>query len=486
MEKLINDIKSNFRTEIANNDPKVIKLQRLKNELFQMQNQLQLFEMTKKEKADWQKKETKLSTDIDKLTADIEAIKANKIFENAFEWRFEFPEVLNDDGDFVGFDVVIGNPPYGSLFSETEKSFIKNNYQFCDYQFDIYMTFFERSYNLLKNFSQLCFIVPNTWLLNLKTPNIRKLLFTNFNTNNVRAYNFPVFEEAVVDTIIVSTEKKKDFTGSMSVQIIEKNGDTIENQFAKKELAKNYQSHVNIYLSDFASKIDFKFSTLLKLDNVAKITQGTKPFQKGKGKPKQDEKIMQEKPFVQIFKKDETFRPLLRGSLINKYIITWNDDYYVSLGDWLAEPRYSANYDAPVKIVIRQTGSSLIATIDNKQFVVRDNLYTIISTNKEYSEYILLACLNSKLLNWYYQNIVNNEVGEALAQVKRGHLEILPIPNYNLEIFEKAEKIIKQILDLKQTDNSIDTTKLENQIDQLVYKLYDLTEEEINMIEAEK
>jgi adenine-specific DNA-methyltransferase len=486
MEKLINDIKSNFRTEIANNDPKVIKLQRLKNELFQMQNQLQLFEMTKKEKADWQKKETKLSADIDKLTADIEAIKANKIFENAFEWRFEFPEVLNDDGDFVGFDVVIGNPPYGSLFSETEKSFIKNNYQFCDYQFDIYMTFFERSYNLLKNFSQLCFIVPNTWLLNLKTPNIRKLLFTNFNTNNVRAYNFPVFEEAVVDTIIVSTEKKKDFTGSMSVQIIEKNGDTIENQFAKKELAKNYQSHVNIYLSDFASKIDFKFSTLLKLDNVAKITQGTKPFQKGKGKPKQDEKIMQEKPFVQIFKKDETFRPLLRGSLINKYIITWNDDYYVSLGDWLAEPRYSANYDAPVKIVIRQTGSSLIATIDNKQFVVRDNLYTIISTNKEYSEYILLACLNSKLLNWYYQNIVNNEVGEALAQVKRGHLEILPIPNYNLEIFEKAEKIIKQILDLKQTDNSIDTTKLENQIDQLVYKLYDLTEEEINMIEAEK
>jgi hypothetical protein len=269
----------------------------------------------------------------------------------------------------------------------------------------------------------------------------------------------------------------------MTVQIIDRNGVLIENQFAKKELAVNYQSHVNIYLSDFASKIDFKFSTLLKLDNVAKITQGTKPFQKGKGKPKQDENTMQEKPFVQNFKKDETFRPLLRGSLINKYVITWNNDYYISLGDWLAEPRYSANYDAPEKIVIRQTGSSLIATIDNRQFVVRDNLYTIISTNKEYSEHILLACLNSKLLNWYYQNIVNNEVGEALAQVKRGHLEILPIPNYNQTIFEKLENLIKQVLDLKQADNSKDTKDLENQIDQLIFELYGLTKEEINVIE---
>lgn len=484
MERLIADIKSDFRSEISLNDPKVKKLRKLSGELFQMTNQQQLFEMSKKEKADWNKKVTQLTEETKKLETEIEEIKANKIFENAFEWRFEFPEVLNDDGDFVGFDVVIGNPPYGALFSENEKAFIKSNFQYYDYQFDIYMTFFERSYNLLKDFSQLCFIVPNTWLLNLKTPNIRKLLFSRFNTHNVRAYGFPVFEEAVVDTTIVSAEKKNDLSGSMTVQIIDKNGNTIENQFSKNELAINYQSHVNIYLSDFASKIDFKFSALSKLDNVAKITQGTKPFQKGKGKPKQDEKTMQEKPFVQSYKKDDTFRPLLRGSLINKYVITWNDDYYISLGDWLAEPRYSANYDAPLKIVIRQTGSSLIATIDDRQFVVRDNLYTIISTNKEYSEHLILACLNSKLLNWYYQNIINNEVGEALAQVKRGHLEILPMPKYNKEIFEKVVSLTQQILAKKQANNSAETIDLENQIDQLVYQLYDLTEEEIKIVEG--
>ncbi|NQZ78668.1 MAG: type II restriction endonuclease, partial [Ekhidna sp.] len=112
MERLIADIKSDFRSEISLNDPKAKRLRKLSGELFQLTNQGQLFEMSKKEKAAWNKKVKKLTEQTNKLEAEIEEIKANKIFENAFEWRFEFPEVLNDDGDFVGFDVVIGNPPY--------------------------------------------------------------------------------------------------------------------------------------------------------------------------------------------------------------------------------------------------------------------------------------------------------------------------------------------------------------------------------------
>ncbi|QQS65523.1 MAG: class I SAM-dependent DNA methyltransferase [Chlorobiota bacterium] len=121
MEKLITDIKSDFRSEISLNDPKVKKLQKLTGDLFQLINQVQIFEMSKKEKADWNKKVSQLTEETQKLETEIEEIKANKIFENAFEWRFEFPEVLNDEGDFVGFDVVIGNPPYGALFSEKTK-----------------------------------------------------------------------------------------------------------------------------------------------------------------------------------------------------------------------------------------------------------------------------------------------------------------------------------------------------------------------------
>jgi adenine-specific DNA-methyltransferase len=112
MEKLIADIKSDFRSEISLNDPKVKKLRKLSGDLFTMTKQTQLFEMSKKEKADWNKKVSQLTEETKKLETEIEEIKANKIFENAFEWRFEFPEVLNDNGDFIGFDVVIGNPPY--------------------------------------------------------------------------------------------------------------------------------------------------------------------------------------------------------------------------------------------------------------------------------------------------------------------------------------------------------------------------------------
>ncbi|HMO63460.1 MAG TPA: hypothetical protein PKA46_15360, partial [Ferruginibacter sp.] len=91
MERLIADIKSDFRSEISLNDPKVKKLRKLSGDLYQMTNQGQLFEMSKKEEADWSKKVTQLSEETKKLEAEIEAIKANKIFENAFEWRFEFP-----------------------------------------------------------------------------------------------------------------------------------------------------------------------------------------------------------------------------------------------------------------------------------------------------------------------------------------------------------------------------------------------------------
>ncbi|MCG9881369.1 MAG: type II restriction endonuclease, partial [Bacteroidia bacterium] len=89
MERLIADIKSDFRSEISSNDPKVLKLRKLSGELFQLTNQVQLFERNKKEKADWNKKVAQLTEETKTLETEIEEIKANKIFENAFEWRFE-------------------------------------------------------------------------------------------------------------------------------------------------------------------------------------------------------------------------------------------------------------------------------------------------------------------------------------------------------------------------------------------------------------
>ena len=149
------------------------------------------------------------------------------------------------------------------------------------------------------------------------------------------------------------------------------------------------------------------------------------------------------------------------------------------------DKRIAANYDALKKIVVRQTGSDIIATIDYDQFIVRDNLYTIVSQQERYSEELLLGFLNSKFINWYYQNIINNEVGEALAQVKRGHLIILPIPIHTANSDKEIEKLVTQILAAKKDNPDADTSALEKEIDRLVYELYGLTEEEIKIVGGE-
>src|SRR5690606_25174669 len=153
MERLIKAIKSDFRTEIAKNDKKIIRKAALGGELYNLTMQTGLFEESAKEKKIRLAKIAKISTDLNKLEAEIETIKANQIFENAFEWRFEFPEILNDEGDFVGFDMVIGNPPYIRI-QELQANFpdfidyLKKAYQSTGKgNYDIYIPFIELGYH---------------------------------------------------------------------------------------------------------------------------------------------------------------------------------------------------------------------------------------------------------------------------------------------------------------------------------------------------
>ena len=129
---------------------------------------------------------------------------------------------------------------------------------------------------------------------------------------------------------------------------------------------------------------------------------------------------------------------------------------------------------------------------------MRDNLYTIVTRSDGMNLRFILALINSKLLNWYYQNVVNPEKGEALAQVKRGHIAVLPIVNLtnkNQSISYTLIIIVDQILEakkqLQQAKTESDKTYLERkcetldkQIDELVYSLYGLTEEEIKIVEG--
>ena len=189
MERLIESIKADFETEVAANDKRLVQLRKLNADLFNLTRQTSLFERTKKEVAEWNKQVNDQTGKIKKLEAELEEIKSNKIYENAFEWRFEFPEVLNDEGDFVGFDVVIGNPPYmnskGETFNENFKEFAQINYQTAKYQIDTYILFIEKSLNLISTLGVLTLIVPNAWLNNLFLKDVRQYFLNKMSIKEI-------------------------------------------------------------------------------------------------------------------------------------------------------------------------------------------------------------------------------------------------------------------------------------------------------------
>lgn len=375
-----------------------------------------------------------------------------------------------------GFDIVIGNPPYGAKLSEHEKNFIKTYYFHQDYQYDSYMLFIERGIGLTSN-SVLTYIIPNTWLTNITSKSIRKLIFDKTTISQIVHFKDYVFG-AIVNTEIICTRTSIPHNNYIGITIDSKTQGIQKKKNCNQEVFQLKKgAPISLFIEASYNSIIDKISILPKLSDFCKITQGTKPFQTGKGTPKQTKEIVKEKPYVSISYRDG-FRPLLRGSLMDKYEIRWDNNYYIKYGIWLAEPRESANYDANEKIIIRQTGDSVIATIDTMKFIVRDNLYTCLPIMHSISLYTILGILNSQFINWLYKKIINPEEGEALAQVKKAHLVQIPIPSVNNKILDK---LVNKVLYEKQMHNDCGTLLIN--IDTLVYHLYRLTYEEVLIVD---
>ncbi|MBD2232544.1 Eco57I restriction-modification methylase domain-containing protein [Phormidium tenue] len=416
---------------------------------------------------------------------------------NAFNWEDNFSKVFKKRG---GFNIVIGNPPYGSFLSESEAKYINKAYLYQNYQLDSYLAFLERSLQKMKPNGFWGMIIPNTWLLNLLSERIRIYLFEEKKILFVRHYLFSVFKKVTVNTEVVILENKRSTADHLiSISIVDKKKE-ISYEIPQINWIERKGKPVNVFEHPKFSCIVKKMRSGTILDKNFLVTQGAKPFQIGKGKPKQTREVVNNKPFVSDTQEDSTFRPLLRGSLIQKYKILWNKNYWISFGNWLAEPRYSAKYDALEKIVIRQTGDSLVATLDTSQFIVRDNSYTIVPRDENLSLRFLLGVINSKLLNWFYQKIVNSEEGEALAQVKREHIASLPlkIPRFDIleekAIYDNIIDLVDQMLLLCKgaetaktpSEKGVKSQRIkvaDKQIDRLVYGLYGLTDEEIAIVE---
>lgn len=203
-------IKGNLRTQIGMNDPKLKTKHQLEREL----NNLiapQLFEISKKEQAERDKKAKDLQNKIAKVQKEIDEIQDNKVFVDAFEWRIEFPEVLDDNGKFIGFDCVIGNPPYIQLqkMGADADALQKMDYQTYERTGDIYCLFYEMGMSLLKPGALLSFITSNKWMRAGYGESLRGFLSTQCDPILMIDFaNNKIFETATVLVNILSLVKR--------------------------------------------------------------------------------------------------------------------------------------------------------------------------------------------------------------------------------------------------------------------------------------
>ena len=516
MERLISDIKSDFRSEISLNDPKVKKLRDINSQLFLKTTELGL-DWGKKEKTNWNKQILKLTEESKKLELEIEEIKANKIFENAFEWRFEFPEVLNNEGDFVGFDIIIGNPPYGINFNEIEKEFLVKKYEYLVERIrNSFLYFIGLGINLTTQNGIMNFIIPNEILFQIYMTKARRYFLSEKKLLSAINLGDNIFEDAVVSSAILEIQNKNELSYPvLMADIREKIKGKIENStdfnFVDSHLlmANFNQIYVNgSAKSNLVNKLISKYQTLESISVTVSNGIGTSC----------DKVYILDSLSILKFKIENSItKRTIRGSNFNKYWIDPNiNDFVIYITnktifegipntmqyleskkelliqssvekkqgkrDWkiLFRPREESDFVKP-KILVRQTGDRIIAALDDQIGYYPINTVNIVKLKTEDTDFNLtiLGILNSKLIKFFYQEI-SQEGGRILAEVKPSRIKAIPIPLFNKH--NEIANYVSNVINLKKLGK--ETSFEESQIDELIYQLYDLTEEEIKIIET--
>jgi len=525
MTKLILQIKQGFSSEIGMNDPLKKRLDKLINELYHRFTGSFLFEpdsiygenaknLDKKRKAE----QDKLEMEINQITAKLEEKKASKIYENAFEWRFEFPEVLNDDGDFVGFDVVIGNPPYIRQEELGDfKNYLQTNFKVFSSGGDIFSYFYELSHSIMKDKGYFSFI-NNSFDKTTAGKTLREFVENNFRFESYIDFtDVVVFEEATTYPIILIAQKanhKSHFKFFKYTKANFYNKELLSNksiytEVAQDKLNTSAWNFINSFEQNILAKIQSHktieekfgrcFRGIITGLNEAFVTENklgsysvlrdvydgkdlkkwatprsfkkmivfeSKSTSKNFGKLSEDvafEKMKETYP--EIFNHLEPFK--------EKALMRFDK------GEFWWELRNCAYYDffEKPKIIFPNLQNNNKFAFDETGVYLNAPAVFLPSNDKA-----LLAVLNSKVV-WHFLKSVCVIRSGGYIEVKPQYFEQIPIPNFDDNIKTKLTELAEIAIREKNNNQQADIKTVETQIDQLVYQLYELTEEEIKIIE---
>jgi len=382
-----------------------------------------------------------------------------------FNSNYFFPSAKN------GFDILIANPPYIQLskderIEESYKTALKENYKTSGGRLNTFIFFIHRGLNLLKENGILTYIIPNTILTQDYYKYTREQIL-KFNTLDkiVTYFNMP-FENAVVENVTLIV--KKTVAGEYPIKIYTDDLDKVELISTKSK-------------SNFMSQNNFSFNI-----NTNDIIESV--FSKGYKTLKQYCEVNQAIALVgdkSLSLKDSNpkkkYFQLLDGRNINKYLINWDGVYLDYDLDRIHSCKRKDIFESSEKLFFRRVSENLIFTYDNEQYFA---LNTIIVVNRKPIETIrlkyLLGILNSTLLNYLYKGKFKS-TKKVFSEIQARSVEQLPI----IEIKNQHSMIslVDQILTSKKQNPQADTSKLENEIDVMVYKLYNLTYGEVSVID---
>lgn len=455
-----------------------------------------------------------------------------------FEWRFEFPEILDDDGNFKGFDLIIGNPPYIRQEELKElKPHLAKNYKVYKGTSDIYTYFYELGFNVLKENGILSFITSNKYTRAGYGEALREFLLKNVKVLEYTDLNgIKVFDSATVDTSILCFEKSKSKDNKFKYLAL------------SNEILKTCAYDIGLY-KDFAefsqnslSKESFTFSDENTSALKAKIERIGTPLKEWYGfniyrgiltgyneafiitTEKRNEILANCKDEAEKERTAKLIRKMLRGRDIKRYSYEWaglwvinthngykskngekieaiNIEHYPSLKKHFDEfyPQLEKRADKGLtpynlrncayieefekeKIVWAEMTKEACFVYDNSNFFTNQTCYFFTHCDYKY----LLAILNSRLIV-YYMQYISSHLGQGAFRWIRQYIEKLPIPKINSKNEKLADELINlvdEILKAKEQDKNANTQELENKINSIVYKLYNLTEEEIKIIEG--
>lgn len=411
---------------------------------------------------------------------------------NFFDWGIIFSDVFAEKN---GFDVVIGNPPYGvSIKDDYRKAVVYHLGNVPDYE--IYYYFIEIAHRCLMEKGILSYIIPNTYLFNTYANTYRHSILQKWNVLEILdCTKFPVFKSAVVRNTINTWQKNKD--GSSHVGYRNTVGVTTFDALVKKDKQimsasdlqeMNQNWGLAFMLEPIVIRIVNKIAGQSEsVINLYDVSQGYIPYRKSDlvksyGKT-EGEKIVKQRLWHSANKESEEYIQELYGRDISKYS-------YKSTGEYVKYGRHLACYvDIRFfnqdRIVVREITNPTIIACRLKEIYVHDPQLIAVIPKDDSSLNILWAVLNSKLATFYHFNHSPKATKGAFPKILVSDVKTFPLPNIDEETRIVIDEKVSRILSAKQSDPSADTTVLEDEIDFMVYKLYGLTYDEVLVVDPE-